>query len=207
MPTSVKAREQGGLYPSIAVSDAFNVAGHAFAAALAREKGNTMAAIGFSTVALAGTVGVFRFGFSESMFAAANGYLADVAAFIGLPLVGHSIMQLYSGSLPGALKTISSQNPVAFVVALSCFEAMTRGLTEQQREFAKVLTNLTLFVGPTAFIAYQTNNMDYLVGIVIFAMAGVVITADRHRYILGVRCENWFHYCIAIAAVFLAQGL
>ena len=110
MSTSEKVHSQGGLYPTIAVSDAFNVAGHVFAAALAREKGNTLAAIGFSTVALAGTVGVFRFGFSESLFAAANGYLADVAAFIGLPLVGFSIMQLYNESLPSAWGIISSQN-------------------------------------------------------------------------------------------------
>jgi hypothetical protein len=37
---------QGGLYPTIAISDTFNVIGHVLAAQIAYEKGNVIAATG-----------------------------------------------------------------------------------------------------------------------------------------------------------------
>ena len=69
----------GTLYPSIAVSDAFNTAGHCYAAWAAIQHGRTDAALGFAVVAVAAFFGTLRFGVSETTFAGLNGRLADLA--------------------------------------------------------------------------------------------------------------------------------
>ena len=104
-----KAHWQGGLYPTIAVSDAFNTACHGAGSHRLRfiHIVHTLASIsiaaawlswnaepegsawlGFTLVAIASGVGTLRFGVSESLFSGANAKLADLAAFVGLPLVG-----------------------------------------------------------------------------------------------------------------------
>lgn len=76
-----------GLYPSIAVSDFANFAGHLYAAhTVASKSPSEPAIVGFLVVALAAFVGTLRFGFSENTFSAANGALADLATYMGLPL-------------------------------------------------------------------------------------------------------------------------
>ena len=84
---SAATAESGSLYPTVAVSDAFNAAAHGYAAHVAHGHGETAAALGFGIVALASFVGTMRFGWSDN-FARANGDLAHLAAFLGLPLVG-----------------------------------------------------------------------------------------------------------------------
>jgi hypothetical protein len=81
-----------GLYPTVAISDAFNAFCHLLAAVIVYQRGNSLAMIGFLTVAFAATVGVLRFGFNEDRYALANGHLADLSAFVGLPCVGISFL-------------------------------------------------------------------------------------------------------------------
>ena len=82
-----KVHFQGGLYPTVAISDAFNTACHLYAASVVAQS-NVLAAYGFFLVALASGLGTVRFAFSESMFAQVNLDMAEVAAFVGLPLIG-----------------------------------------------------------------------------------------------------------------------
>jgi hypothetical protein len=197
----------GGLYPTVAFSDAFNAAGHFYGALLCFEKGERLAGCGLMTVALAAFVGVLRFGFSESMFAGANGHLADVAAFVGLPLVGLAYLSRCSGALPLTLwELFASYDRTSVILGLVCVEALTRDA--KMRDLFKILLNLAFFVGPCLWAStQQLGKHDGAIGVVIFALAGVIITAEREKYIAGVRCENWFHYAIGFAAVLVAKGL
>ena len=82
------AVEKEKLYPSVAISDAFNTGCHGAAAVLALRSaspGGEVACTGFALVAVASLVGTLRFGFSSKLFAPANEALADLAAFVGLP--------------------------------------------------------------------------------------------------------------------------
>lgn len=205
--TGKEKKFQGGLYPTVAVSDAFNVAGHLYAALIAVEKNESIAATGFIAVALAGFIGVLRFGFSESLFSRANGDLADIAAFVGLPLVGLSFMHTASALLPLPWGRILDFNVVHVTMGLVWVEAMARSFPPQARELTKIFINLGMFVGPAGVALYMKQDYAALGGVVLFVLAGLVITADRHRYILGVRCENWFHYAIGVAAPLIAMGL
>jgi len=81
------------LYPTIAVSDAFQSLLHFYAASLCPVP---TASLGLFTVGVAGSVGVLRFGLDEGTYATANGALADVAGFVGLPLVGVAFAAPYS---------------------------------------------------------------------------------------------------------------
>jgi hypothetical protein len=157
--------------------------------------------IGFITVAIAGAIGVLRFGFSESLFAKANGDLADLAAFVGLPLVG------YSFALKGKLFDTAMWNICILIMTLITLENISRSFTSQLRELSKIITNFVCFVIPVFMTCYANNDMIGLSAIGLFVFAGLVITADRHKLIFGVRCENWFHYCIGIAAVYIAKSL
>ncbi|CAM9932991.1 unnamed protein product, partial [Ectocarpus fasciculatus] len=165
---------RGALYPSIAVSDAFNVVGHLLAARIAADRGHVFAAAGFLTVAVAGAVGVLRFGFSETDFAAANGALADFAGFVGLPCVGLTFLRRVPTM---QLKAADS----SIVIMLGCIEAATRGMHPTKREQAKILVNVVFFVAPVVLAAVQNSNFQLLGGIALFVVAGLVITADRHR--------------------------
>lgn len=201
MGSTENEKVQGGLYPTIAVSDAFQAACHIFAAKIAYDKEDAVCALGFLTVAVAGIAGVLRFGFSEAKYARANNGLADIAAFVGLPIVGLSFVQKMVNLGFG-----NSFFPFV-ILFLSTVEVLTRCLPEKSRKLSIVILNVLFFILPIAFISYLKNDMGGVGGVVLFAVAGIVITSDRHRYILQVRCENWFHYCIGIAAYFIAQAL
>ena len=75
------------LYPTIALSDAYNTITHVLAG-IATYHLNEFIGLGFFLVAAASFIRTLRFGFSEKAFAKANGELATIAAFIGLPLIG-----------------------------------------------------------------------------------------------------------------------
>ena len=180
-----------GLYPTIAISDAFNVAGHAIAAFLLKDIA-PFASFGFSTVSVAGAVGVARFGFHEELFADTNGALADYAAFVGLPCVGFE--------LAGLGQHVDNW---LFACVLTLFEICTRPLGEKVRnEVFKPAINIFLFVGPCLL----SKNLLAQVGIAVFVVGAVVIGPDREKYKAGVRCENWFHYFICVAAVLVGMG-
>ena len=77
MPDKKKSYTQ---HPTVAISDAFNAAGHLLAAQILWDTANhKAAALGNLIVAVAASVGVLRFGLSERIFAKANGDLADLA--------------------------------------------------------------------------------------------------------------------------------
>jgi len=181
-----------GLYPTVAVSDLFNVLGHAAAAYLVSSVA-PFASYGFATVAVAAAVGVLRFGFSEDMFAATNGDLADYAAFVGLPMVGYEFAGLDS-MISGWL----------FCGLLTMFEVFTRPFGEKIRNGVfKPLVNVLFFVLPCAL----SNNVSAQVGIAVFVIGAVLIGPEREKFLAGVRRENWFHYFIALAAVLCGKGL
>ena len=121
---------QGGLYPTIAVSDAFNAAMHASAALIIHKQYPCdPAALGFATVAVAATVGTARFGYSESMFANANGDLADLAAMVGLPLVGLSFAKKWG------MISLTPRGELALAMGLACLNAyMSRTASDGAKE-------------------------------------------------------------------------
>lgn len=192
--------------------------GHILAASMATKKGCPLASLGFLTVALAGFIGgtcallwhafqppifqyvVLRFGLNEDAFASTNGSLADFAAFVGLPCVGLTFLKRVGVVQLNATDT-------TMVIILGTAEAATRGLHPSKREMAKILVNVFFFVFPVALVSAQEGNLRSLGGIGLFVVAGLVITADRHRSIAGIRCENWFHYCIGAAAYLVAHGI
>ena len=179
----------GGLFPTVALSDAVNTFGHAWAAAVAYSVGGTAsdAGLGFALVAVASLVGTLRFGLSERLLAKANGDLADLAAFIGLPMVGLSFGQRWLSH------TLLCDEKAAAIVALAGLGAMARSLPEAGQELAKVLLNVFCFVLP--ILGYGAANEDYetIGGVLLFAVAGLAVGADRHTCLLGMRRENWFH--------------
>jgi hypothetical protein len=42
---------------------------------------------------------------------------------------------------------------------------------------------------------------------ILFAVAGLVVKPERHRYLIGIRREDWFHLMIAAASVGIALRL
>jgi hypothetical protein len=197
-----KTKFQGGLYPSVAVSDAFNTATHIFAAMTALAlRPNEPAWLGFGLVAFAGAIGTLRFGFSESLFAKANGDLAGLAAFLGLPLVGISFARM------GKLVALGTFELIVFIVCGAALATAAQSLSEKVQHLTKVLVNVFLFIGPIGYVGYSTGNNMLLGSIALFAIAGIVVKPERHQYLLGMRREDWFHYMIGIASCGIAQGM
>ena len=196
----------GGLYPSVMISDSFNTIGHLLAARMCYvDYGNTSAAIGFLTVSVAAAVGTYRFGFNEG-FDRMNGDLADLAAFVGLPLVGLEYFKRLKTNPLGNIE-LTFETTIATVLLLLTLEAITRSVNVKIRELVKTLANVLCFVAPVLYGSYTNQNYNALYGIIIFVVAAVVIEPDRHRCILGLRREDWFHYMIGVAAPLIAQGL
>ena len=186
-----------GLYPTVAISDTFNAAGNYMAAWTCMSCNHQAAAYGFLVVAIAASVGVLRFGFSERAFAKANGDLADAAAFVGLPLVGLDFLIHPAGS---------DEISRAFFVLLLAL-SLSRSLSEGALELAKIVLNVACLVGPVLVHAHRAGDWQAAAAIGTFAFAGIVIGADRHRCLLGVRRENWFHYFLGSSLYWLALRL
>ena len=60
---------------------------------------------------------------------------------------------------------------------------------------------------PVVVHAYRSNDITLFIGIAIFAFAGLVVSADRNRFIFNVRCVNWFHYLIGVSTLLIANSL
>lgn len=200
-----KDSQHRGLYKTIAISDAFNAAGHWFAAYECFKNGNTAGAIGFGSVALAATIGTLRFGFSETRYARANNRLAGWAAFVGLPLVGYSVpsWQLIPSPVAGKLFPWSSFSALEFIAGVSVLQMLIESFAPESQvdQVWKVLVNFLLFIYPLAVAAYLKNHVTLMVALAVFVVSGAVIGPDRHRTLFGVRRENLFHYGIGLAAV------
>ena len=136
-PASGEGLLSGGLYPTVAVSDAFNAAAHGWAAVKMHEAGEQPAAMGFGLVAVAATVGTLRFGASERLLAQANGDLADLAAFVGLPLVGRSFALRWLGE--DSSFALCRASDTWLLVAGAVVASLCRSLSAEQQELAKVI--------------------------------------------------------------------
>ena len=186
------------LYPSIAISDAVNAAGHALAAHMLWSS-ERLAALGFLIVALAASVGVLRFGFDERTFTQANSDLAELSAFVGLPLVGAAFAQR-SG-------LVGRGGDASIVVGCVITCVLARSLARGTKELAKILLNLVLFLMPVAYHSYTSNDKRTGAAIAAFAVAGIVIGSDHDRLLFGVRRVNIFHYAIGACSYSIAFGL
>lgn len=197
-----KNKFQGGLYPSVAVSDAFNTITHVIAAFTALTlQPDEPAWMGFGLVAFAAAIGTLRFGFSESLFAKTNEDLANLAAFLGLPLVGISFARM------GGMITMSSFDLLVFIVTGAALATAAQSLPDKVQHLSKVIVNVFLFIGPIAYVAYSRNDNIVLGSVALFAIAGIVVKPERHEYLLGMRREDWFHYMIGAASYGIAGGL
>ena len=188
------------LQPTVAISDAFNAAGHALAAALVWHRDDKCAAYGFVIVALAATAGVLRFGFSEQLFARLNKHLAHTSAFIGLPLVGVSFAQAW---LEVALGT---SDVLLLMVGLVLLSVAALSLPDKLLELAKILVNLVAFLAPIVGHAHKLGDLRTAAGVALFAVAGIWIGGGQ-GLIFGVKRVNVFHYAIGLASYMLALGL
>ena len=205
------------LYPTVAVSDLVNAAGHAYGAYVCYSS-NPNAAIGLLYVAAAAAVGVLRFGFNGKLFAPANGAWAEVAGFIGLPLVGHASLQRLLLGTPALLTSATTSQLVTFLTFLFqpsaylsmlvlMYVAFKGYCSEAGLSAARTGVAFTGFVLPLVVDGVLKGNYMLVSSVVLFLIAGIVVGADRHRYLVGVRRENWFHYLIAAAAVGIGSGL
>ena len=201
------AKFQGGLLPTVALSDAFAMMGYLFAASYAFHEGFHLACCGFCLVALAAGFGVLRFGLSESLFAAPHEAMAAAAAFVGLPCVGLYFFPwpaLHSMSA-GLLPLMNDSLHAPLVISFACVEAATRGTTPAVRELSKILMNLVLFVVPVIHHTYSHQNWEGLGAILLFTVAG--LNTDKHKTLFGMRMVNWFHYIIGATAPTIAMAL
>ena len=188
---------QGGLYPSIAISDLYNGVAHLYAASLV---GSGRASLGFYIVACASLVGTLRFGFSESLFAKMNGSLAEYAAYVGLPLIGLSTWRAgdYGAELP---------SDGAVIVGLSLCHIMAQSLPGTMKEVMPVVVNVFFFVALLGMDAMRKENHYQLLSIATFLVGTVVIGDARDSFLLNVRNENWFHYFLGTSAIMMAMCL
>uniref|UniRef100_A0A7S3C7I6 Uncharacterized protein n=1 Tax=Haptolina ericina TaxID=156174 RepID=A0A7S3C7I6_9EUKA len=187
-------------HPTVAISDAFNAAGHLCAAQLVWHI-DKPAAFGFIIVAVAASVGVLRFGLSEGLFAKANEDLAALAGFLGLPLVGLSFAKKWL-----ALQ-IPCEQQIGFVVACAIVCALAGSLPPKAKELALVVFNFFFFLLPVGGFSYANHDLQTGASIGLFAFAGIVVGADRYSYMLNIRRENIFHYLIAAASYGMSFGL
>jgi hypothetical protein len=187
------------LYPTIAISDAFQSLSHFYAASLIYQI-NFPAALGLASVGVAGSVGTLRFSLDEKRFETQNNALADIAGFAGLPLVGLYFMSIY-------LEMAKEANVLALFFTLLFIETATRGGKKENKELMVGIINATLFIAPTLYHAITTSNTYLGLSVGIFVLGGVVITPARNKLFMGVICENWFHYCIGTSAVMLATAI
>jgi len=191
----------GSLYPSIALSDAFNAIGHLAAAFIVFQRANTVntfAGLGFLSVWLAALIGVLRFGVSEKLFTKANRDLANLAGFVGYPLIGLSF------AVTHYKKEWDMSVALGVLVA---WEALTRSFLEKNQDNAKLLTNIVFFVGPVAAVSFESGDLRTLAALASFVLAGVVVTPHHDNTIAGIRCVDWFHVIIGATAYFFASAL
>jgi hypothetical protein len=194
----------------------FNVAGHLYGAYLCYDR-NPMAAIGLCYVAVAATAGVFRFGFNREAFLPANSTWADLAGFVGLPLVGHYVTRpfLLTTSVVAASPQLHRivaglTDPAAFLSILTFWYTGVNAYTtknEKLRDLLRTVTAFLFFVLPLSLDAFFLQDYPLLASVLLFMFGGVAVGADRNKLLFGVRRENWFHYIITVAAYGIGLAL
>ena len=224
-PSSSSA-EDFNLYPTVALSDVANAVGHAYGAYLCWNADRT-ASLGLLFVSAAAVAGVLRFGLHSRAFQPWNQALAEIAGFVGLPLVGHRCLTRLLND-PAVSRLVARTAPYPAVadaarlvwsdplIFACCLFVLASGIREAfrwnegLRSLWRTVIAFTLFVIPTVAVGVFTGG-DAAVALPgsvgLFLAAALVVGADRHRCILGMRRENWFHYLIAAAAVGIGHGL
>jgi hypothetical protein len=198
LTTTFFASDGSPLYPSIAISDGFNTVGHVIAC-MATYHLNDFIGIGFGLVAAASFVGTLRFAFSEKQFAKANAELASMAAFIGLPMIGIANIERM------VAVDCNNQNATTIIYLLFLYVFANSIVSDSLKEILTVLVNVFLFVLPVYYEGYLRGSTMEICSISLFVVGAVVIGADREKIFLGMRCENWFHYCLGISAYLMAN--
>ena len=158
----------------------------------------------------AAIAGVFRFGVSKKTFQPTNSEWAELAGFVGLPMCGFQTLVKYCpiGSSSPAIVMHPAFYLSMLVLTYTAIQANLPGdKNEKKRGDLRTLMAVGCFLLPGLYESYIMSNRLLAGSLLLFAFAGIAVGADRERYILGMRRENWFHYLIAIAAVGIGQGL
>lgn len=193
--------------PTVAVSDTFNVLAHVYACHLAYEAREYVAVFGFMMVVIAAAVGVVRFGFNDNL-ALLNENLADVAAFVGLPLVGLCFaVRVPQFAAAAAFVLFNTHNLLAFSLLLFVIETVANSSRFEVKNLLRTVVNVVFFILPTGARAWIAQDLLCALSISLFVLAGLVIAPNNHKSFLGVRCINWFHYCLGLSAVGIASSL
>jgi len=189
------------LYPTIALSDAYNTITHVLAG-IATYHLNEFIGLGFFLVAAASFIGTLRFGFSEKAFGKANGELATIAAFIGLPLIGIANIERINSDIDN---NTSYQSSTTIILLLFLYIFATSIVSDSIKEVLILLVNVVLFVAPVYYEGYYRGSNMEIFAITLFIIGTVIIGNNRHKCVLGMRCENWFHYCLGTSAYLMAN--
>lgn len=72
---------------------------------------------------------------------------------------------------------------------------------------AKVLVNILFVFVPLIWEGYTRQDGVLLGAVLLFLIAGVVVKPERHRYLFGLRREDWFHYMISISSYLIATRM
>jgi len=191
------------VYPTVAISDGVMAVATWTASNESFRKGRTDVAFGLGIVALASTAGALRFGFAPKVFAGLNNVLAAYAGRVGMPLVcvGFAASR---GALPDILPS-SFPFTILLVLVLAAFFSRTYFSFNLQELYTTIVNvvalNLLLYAEE-----YLRNPMA-VVAVLLYVFAGLLVGSDRHRYILGVRRENIFHYLLAISMLLFGKAL
>ena len=162
-----------GLYPTIAISDAFNTYAHCWAAATCLAGKQPFAAAGFGSVALAASVGTVRFALSERL-EPYNTLLADFAGAVGMPLIGvHFISELLAQPL-----TLGAGVFIALALtALSMFNRSTGRDYKSDETLLQVVT----YIIPAAVWGVQQRSAHVLAALVVAIVGSLVIGPSKVR--------------------------
>ena len=189
-----------GMYPTIAISDAFNAYAHYWAAATCLEGGQPFAAVGFGSVALAALVGTARFALSERL-EPYNTLLANFAGAVGMPLLGaHFVSTLLAQPL-----TLGAG--VFLALALTTLSMFNR-TTGRDYKNDETLLQVVAYVIPAAVWGVQQRSAHVLAALVVGIVGALVIgPSSTECSFCGVRNANLFHYALGAGALLLAKGL
>eukprot|EP01063_Lacrimia_lanifica_P024314 TRINITY_DN32242_c0_g1_i1.p3 TRINITY_DN32242_c0_g1~~TRINITY_DN32242_c0_g1_i1.p3 ORF type:complete len:210 (+),score=86.54 TRINITY_DN32242_c0_g1_i1:55-684(+) len=198
--------DKQALYPTIAVSDAFNVAGHVYGAWLAWPT-DRLAGLGLAYVAVAAAAGVLRFGVCRGTFRPANEGWADAAAYVGLPLLGHRVLAPVLEGAGGAAAVLADEAVYMSALLFVMIWCQRYCRSDEAEELSKVAVNLLCFAGPLLWHAAGAGNTTLLAGVALFVLGGVAVGNERERFLLGMRRENIFHYIIGVAAYLIGAGI
>ena len=160
---------------------------------------------GFLLVALAAITGAVRYAFGANTkpLSKLNKATADVAGYVGLPLVG---LHYYRHSIH--LQDLPAAVPLYFVLACVVNQSVGRLFdAENGREAHRVLTNVLVFLLPAISCGMLWGSNALLASTAIFALAGILVGPSLERRIFGIRRGVLFNTALGVAAVLMSSSL